>query len=186
MKKWKTLSTEIIKKNPWWEYRLDRFRMPNGYEGEYHYVHPQGEVLVIPVTAEGQILLHRQYRYLFDRMSLEFPAGHVEDGQTYEEAVRMELAQECGMAAGTLTFVGKLAPSVGEYDAYVHVYVASDLESTPATPDPTEDFELMTMSPAQVDEAILSGEMWDGYCVGPWMISKPHVETVIDRLLRVR
>jgi len=50
MKKWKTVSSEVLNKNPWTEFRHDRFEMPNGYQGDYFYLQtPGGSVTIVPV-----------------------------------------------------------------------------------------------------------------------------------------
>src|SRR5208283_655228 len=77
---WKKLTSKIVHKNPWWNYHLDSFQIPNGVKGEYHYVHTEGSSLIIPVIDNGKIILVNQYRYLRDRESIEFPCGGVKPG----------------------------------------------------------------------------------------------------------
>ena len=51
---WKKISSEDKFKNPWWTYRLDKYQLPNGKKGEYHYMHTGGSCFMIPITEEGK------------------------------------------------------------------------------------------------------------------------------------
>ena len=46
-----TISSQIIKSNPYWSYRLDTYIMPNGEPGDYHFVKSHGSVFIIPIAA---------------------------------------------------------------------------------------------------------------------------------------
>src|SRR6266516_3395152 len=65
-------------------------------------------VAVIAVTPDGRIPLVRVYRPLVETMSVEFPSGGAEPGESPEEAARRELLEETGCAAATLELVGTL------------------------------------------------------------------------------
>lgn len=70
-------------------------------------------VTVLPVTPEHEVILVRQYRPAIDSDSLELPAGHVEDGESPEEAARRELLEETGHQAGSVELLGCLHPDTG-------------------------------------------------------------------------
>ena len=181
MKKWKTLSSEVINKNPWTEFRHDRFEMPSGYQGDYFYLQtPGGSVTIVPILPDGRIVLHREYRYLFERESLEFPSGGVKAGQTPEQAAAAELEEETGYAGGSFEMLSKTAPTNGLLREYMHTFVATGLTEGVARPDETEDFEVVTMTVDEVDAAIASGEIWDGFCVTAWYFARPRVLEIIQ------
>lgn len=175
MKPWKQLSTEVKFKNPWWEYRLDRFELPDGKEGEYHYVHTKGSVLVVPITSEGSIVVTRQYRYLMRRESFEFLTGAVEEGESYEQAALRECSEEVGLLPGRLELVGSFAPSNGKADAMMYVYLAQNLAEVDGEPDETEDIQRLSVNVAGVDAAIASGGMWDGTSIAGWHLIRPRL-----------
>jgi ADP-ribose pyrophosphatase len=179
--KWQRLSTEIINHNPWTEFRHDRFRMPNGKEGDYYYLHTDGSVAIIAVQADGRVILHRQYRYLFGRDSLELPGGGMKPDQTPEEAFRAELAEEAGVRARQHQFLGTLAPANGVFDETQYVFLAWDLEPVTAEADETESFQLEPLTPAEIDAKIEANEFWDGFSIGPWALARPHVLVLIER-----
>src|SRR3974390_3773452 len=68
-------------------------------------------VAIIGVTEKGEILLVRQFRHAVNRMTLELPAGHVETGETPEQAARKELLEETGYEAESFQLLARLSPS---------------------------------------------------------------------------
>ena len=70
-------------------------------------------VSVVAVTEDGRLLLVRQFRPAVGRMTLELPSGHVEPGETPEQAARKELLEETGYLADTFTLLGNLSPDTG-------------------------------------------------------------------------
>lgn len=178
---WEQLSTEVVHKNPWTEYRHDTYRLPNGEVGNYYYLETPGAVVVVAIDVDGKILMHRQHRYLFGESSLEFPGGGIKFGQTTEQAAQVELAQEVGRQAKVLTQVGRIAPMNALIKEWQHVFVASDLSHVDAQLDETEEFERLSLTPTEIDEAIASGEMWDGFCMATWALAKPHVLEILEQ-----
>ena len=169
---WKTVSRSIQFKNPWWSYGRDAVLLPSGQEGEYHYVHSNGSSCVIPVAADGRILLVNQFRYLGGRESLEFPCGAVKDGSTHDQTAWHELAEETGYSAVSLVCIGAFNPYNGVTDELCRVYVARDLREVGASPDDTEQFELVTLSPEEIAGKIREGAIWDGMSIAAWCIAR--------------
>ncbi len=123
LKKWKKISSEDKFKNPWWTYRLDKFELPSGKQGEYHYMHTLDAVYILPVLEDGRVIWVKQYRYLFDRESIEVVAGRVEGDEDLEVAAHRELIEETGFD-GDLTKVGSCACEIGLDDSSMHIFVA--------------------------------------------------------------
>jgi ADP-ribose pyrophosphatase len=84
--------------------------------GQPHYV-IQGLdfVVIVAVTPQDQILLVRQYRTAVGEVTLELPAGHLDPGETPEQAARRELLEETGYGADTFELLGSLSPSVARF-----------------------------------------------------------------------
>lgn len=170
--RWKRMQIVGEIRNPWWIYRTEKFELPTGKRGEYHFVHTNGSSLTIPVLNDGRLALVRQYRYLCDRESLEFPCGSVKDGSSYEETARQELAEEAGYSAGNLTVIGEFNPYNGVTDEMCRVFHATELSAVQVPPDETEQFERVTLAPRDIESGILSGEIWDGMTLAAWAIAR--------------
>ena len=176
LQRWLRLTRSEKFKNPWWTYYLDGYQLPSGKEGEYHFVHTNGSSMVIPLREDNRILLVNQYRYLLDRESLEFPCGSVKDGATFEETARHELEEETGYSAQSLIHAGEFNPYNGITDEMCSVYIARDLQHVGASPDETEEFELVMLAPGEVEERIRRGTIWDGMTMAAWALVRARME----------
>jgi len=100
---------------------------------EPHYVlECKDYVSIVATNREGKLILVRQFRPAAGRFTLEIPSGHVEEGQTPEEAARVELLEETGYDAGKLEFLCDLSPDPGRMGNRMWLFFTSD-----ATPVPT-------------------------------------------------
>ncbi|MFA6456682.1 MAG: NUDIX hydrolase [Bacteroidota bacterium] len=170
IQRWKQLSTKIVLKNPWWTYKRDEFQIPNGVTGEYNYVHTNGASMIVPVTAEGKIILVNQYRYLCDKESIELPCGGVKEGKSYDETAVMELEEETGYRSNSLHVAAEFNPYNGVTNEICKVYLAKDLVKTHPIPDATEEFEILFRSPEEIDELIRTNTIWDGMTIAAWAL----------------
>lgn len=164
------ISTELVGRNPWWEYRKDIYGQPDGLHGEYHYVHTPGSVMVIPITDDGKLVLVKQYRYLNRRLGLEFIGGGIKQGKRAEESAGEELREEAGFIAGELTKIGEFNPMNGVTDEICNIFVARSLKRTVANPDSTEEFEVEEIEFANVSELIREGSIWDGMTLAAFAV----------------
>ena len=172
LRPWKKLSEAVVATNPWWTYRRDRCLLPGGTEGEYHYVHTGGSSMVLPQGADGRILLVNQYRYLMSRESLEFPCGSVKSGSTHERTAREELIEETGYSAGTLRAIGAFNPYNGVTDEMCRVYLGTGLRHVGSAPEESEEFELLWLSPQEIEIRIRDGSLWDGMTIAAWALAR--------------
>jgi len=123
--------------------------------------HPSA-VVIIPLIAPDQALVVTQYRYAMGRMSIEFPAGKIDPGETPEAAALRELTEETGYRAGVLQKLSVFAPSVGYSTEMIHIYLARDLIRTETKPDEHEIVQVEAIALARLKEMILAGEIIDG------------------------
>lgn len=175
-KEWKTVTSNVISKNKFWEYHCNTFTIDDSYVGEYHFVHTKGSSLVIPVMEDGRVLLLRQYRYLAKREGLEFPCGLIEKGISPEQNAMKELREESGFTAEKLEYAGAFAPSIGVCDEVCHIFIANKLSKKPLQPDETEEFLIEYYHPYEVDSLIRSLTIWDGLTISAWAISKNIIQ----------
>lgn len=173
MKKWEKLSEEILHKNPRWTYNHDKFKLPNGKEGDYYYLDNPGGSIMVPVLEDGQIVLVKQYRYLFDKEGVEFCSGGFKGNESPEEVARTELEEETGYR-GELKFIGEFAASRGFSKELMRVFLAKNLEKGESHPEETEEIEVLYKTPEEIDKMIETNEIWDGETMAAWAMVRKY------------
>jgi ADP-ribose pyrophosphatase len=138
MKDARLIETEVLLPKPK-RFVRETLAMPDGHELDWYYVDTPPSVMIVPVTADGGLVLVRQYRHNLKRYALELPAGTVSDGEKPARAALRELGEETGF---TLTRGAKLRPLGAYYslpsetNKYTHVFLAEPVvASGPASGD---------------------------------------------------
>ncbi|MBQ9748866.1 MAG: NUDIX hydrolase [Clostridia bacterium] len=141
----------------------DTVALPNGATATREVALHNGAVCVVPITDKGEIIMERQFRYPFDRVMWEIPAGKLDPGETdHLEAAKRELREETGYTAEKYTFIGEFFPSPAILSENIHMYVATGLKKGDQDLDEDEFLEVITLPMDKVVEMILSGEITDG------------------------
>ncbi|MFH1049890.1 MAG: NUDIX hydrolase [bacterium] len=170
VKKYETVSSEVIFRNPYWNYRFDEYILPNSKKGEYHFVDSRGACIVIPILGNNTFVMVRQYRYLNHRFSIEFPGGGLAKEKRIEDNASDELHEEAGYLAKKIELIGKFNPYNGVTNEICSVFVASDLLKSETCPDETEEFEILTLKEEEIIKKISSNEIWDGMTLASWSL----------------
>jgi ADP-ribose pyrophosphatase len=127
--------------------------------------HP-GSVVLIPMTANGDVILVRQYRHAIGRSAWELPAGTLKPYEEPRKAASRECHEEIGLLPGHLEEVGSFFPTPGYCDEEMTFYKASELrEAGPddeqAVQDEDEDIETQAFSVERIRTMIRSGDIID-------------------------
>lgn len=96
-------------------------------------------VSVFAVTRNGTIPLVRQFRPAVEQITLELPSGHVDEGQTPEQAARNELREETGFVAQEMIPLVRLSSDTGRLGNSIWCFFAPEAEpdqTTKFTPQP--------------------------------------------------
>jgi 8-oxo-dGTP pyrophosphatase MutT (NUDIX family) len=101
----------------------------------YYMLELQDYVAVVAVTPAKEVLLVRQFRPVVRQETLELPSGHVEPGESPEEAARRELLEETGYDAPNLELLGALVPDVGRLANRMWCYFAADVTPSAGAPE---------------------------------------------------
>ena len=104
-----------------------RSRSPRtGAEHDFFDIDSADWVNVVPVTAEGEVVMVRQYRHGSRTLTLETPGGMVDPGETPAEAAVRELLEETGYAPGEVVPVGGINPNPAIFRNRLHGFVVRD------------------------------------------------------------
>lgn len=127
--------------------------------------HP-GSVVLIPITASGEVILVRQYRHAIGRSAWELPAGTLKPNEDPKRAAARECHEEIGLLPGQLEELGSLFPTPGYCDEEMTFYRATGLrEPGPgdekAEQDEDEDIEKEAFGLERIRSMIRAGEIID-------------------------
>ena len=159
------LESEIIFQGKVVKLRLDAVEVPGGAHAKREVVEHPGGVGIVPVDAEGNVLLVHQFRYPLGRVVLEIPAGKLEPGEDHRITAIRELSEEVGVEAGKLTYLGHAFASPGFSNESIHLYLAEDLTFGESHP---EEDEFLVPERIHIDELTamaLDGRLNDGKSV---------------------
>lgn len=98
-----------------------------GVRGDYYVLEASDWVIVIPY-AGGKFLMVKQWRHGEAALSVEFPGGVIDKGESPEKAAERELREETGFSAGKLTKLGSVNPNPALFSNHVHVFLAENLK----------------------------------------------------------
>lgn len=150
--------------------RRDTVRLPDGeLATREHIVHP-GAVLIVPVLADGRLVVERQFRYPLDRVFVEFPAGKLDPGEAELETARRELREEAGYEAATWTPLGTVHTLVSYTNEKIDFFVAEGLTHVGAKLDDGEFLEIVTMTVDDMLAALDRGEITDAKTVAALLL----------------
>ena len=104
---------------------------PEGRRYAFPIVRSPGFAKVVPIMPDGDVLLIRQYRYAVGGVTLEVPAGAIDDGEAPIETARRELGEEALVASDRIEPLGEFTTSPGRMDERGYVFIALDCRPDP-------------------------------------------------------
>ena len=138
----------------------------NGRESNWDFIHHNGGAAVVPVTADGKILMVKQYRNALDRFTLEIPAGALDSVQeSGMECVARELEEETGYIAKSIEWLISTNSWAAFTNEKVEIFVARDLVPSKQNFDEEESIELKSYTLDELKTKIFSGEITDSKTV---------------------
>jgi ADP-ribose pyrophosphatase len=155
------LESQQVYQGHFLDVRRDRVALPDGGTAHREYIRHPGAVMVVPLLADGSLLLERQYRYPMGRVMLEFPAGKLDAGEDPRVCGQRELLEETGYSAAEWAYAGVLHNAIAYSDEGIHIFFARGLTRGEQKLDEGEFLELVTHTVDELDRLAVQGELTD-------------------------
>ncbi len=150
--------------------RSDLIELNSGIQIKRNIVEHPGSVVIIPQTKEGNILMVSQWRHAIQDHLIELPAGHIDSGETPEDAAYRELQEEIGFKPGKLISLSKIWVAPGWCNEKIHSYIALDLIVSKLKPDNDENITVLEFETSKIYQMIKDGEIVDSKTIATFMM----------------
>ena len=157
----KTVSSDLIFDGKIITVKKDTAELENGEVVNRELVVHPGGVCVVPVTENGEVLMVKQFRYPFQTVLTELPAGKLEIGEDHREAGLRELKEETGAVCEKFEYLGVCYPSVAYLTEKIHMYMATGLTFEQQHLDDDEFLDVIKVKLEDAVEMVMNGELPD-------------------------
>ena len=156
-----TLDSRLVFEGAFLRLYVDNVRSADGHVGTREYLRHPGAVMVVPLLADGHVVLERQFRYPLKRNAIEFPAGKIDAGESAFMCAQRELLEETGYRAGQWSYLGGLHNAIAYSDEKIEMFLAEGLTHEGATLDAGETLEVFTAPWEELLQWVRDGTVTD-------------------------
>jgi ADP-ribose pyrophosphatase len=140
--------------------RVDEVELADGRRTRREIVEHPGAVVIAAWDGE-RLATVRQWRHPAGAELLELPAGTLDPGEAPLATAARELAEECGLAAGSWVEGPRFYSAPGFCTELLHSFVATDLVEAPSIADADEELETGWLTLPEALAAIDEGRVMD-------------------------
>jgi len=144
--------------------------LPNGRRTTFSIVEHPGAVAIVPVHANGDVVLLRQFRPSIGEEIYEIPAGTIEKGEAPLATAKREIIEETGLKARQWSKIAEFFTAPGFCTELMHVYVSRGLSPAIAEGDADEVLRPVRMSIDQALKLIRTKKIRDAKSIAGLMI----------------
>jgi len=170
------ISSEIMAQGDLLTVKRDAVRLPNGNTSHREYVVHPGAVVVVPILANGNVVLERQFRYPLHQVFTELPAGKIDANEDVLITGQRELLEETGYTASDWVRLGAQHPCIGYSNEIIHIYLAGGLVAGEHQHDEDETLEVFEMKFEDCLSMIQRGEITDGKTIVALFLAEKYLQ----------
>lgn len=147
---WQVLKQTILYDSAWLRLLKEHVHLPNGVEiQDFYRIEMIPYVMMFAVDRQGRVAMVEHYKHGPHQVSLELPAGYIEEENPLETAKR-ELLEETGLVSDDWVALGKYFKDGNRGCGWVYGFLARSAEQTSETHH--EATEIMTIHFKSLDE----------------------------------
>jgi ADP-ribose pyrophosphatase len=161
--RWRTLASERLYSTPIFDLLRLRSTHPNRGERDFYVLSAPTWVNIIPLTAEREVVLVRQYRHGISDFTLEIPGGMVDpEDPNPAAAARREMREESGYDSNVVIPLGQVHPNPAIQPNTCHFFFAPNVVKV-GEPNPNlggaEETEVTLVPLASIKRMIATGSI---------------------------
>ncbi len=160
----KTVNKNYVYKGKIIKVRRDDAMLPNGNTAVREVVEHTGGVAIL-ATDNDCVYMVEQFRYPFEEVILELPAGKLNENENPKECATRELKEETGLTCASLKYIGCFYPSPGYALESLHIYVAEGLIKGESKLDPDEFLNVKKIKLSEIRKLIETNVIKDAKTV---------------------
>lgn len=161
-RRWETLETrDVFAAEPRLAVSVDKVRLPDGRIVEdYYRIRMTDYAVMFAQTAEGMVILERQYKHGVGDVVLTLPTGAIEPDEDPLAAAKRELLEETGYVADEWRLLGRFMVNGNQGCGRAHLFTArgARLVVEPDSGD-LEDMEIVLMGTDEALTSVLDGRL---------------------------
>jgi ADP-ribose pyrophosphatase len=170
------ISSEVLAQGDFLTVKKDIVSLANGNISLREYVMHPGAVVIVPLLANGNVLLERQFRYPLQQVFIELPAGKIDPDEDVLKTGRRELLEETGYSAQKWVKLGVQHPCIGYSNEVIHVYLATNLAAGRHQRDEDEMLEVFDVKLEQCLEMIQNQEITDSKTIVALFLADKYLQ----------
>lgn len=122
--RWRTVSKKTLADCRVFEVTERESESESGQTASFYVIESPEWVNIVPVTADGEVVLIEQYRHGTEEVTLEIPGGLIDEGESPAECAGRELTEETGYTGGELIYLGFSWPNPAIQSNRIHHFAA--------------------------------------------------------------
>ncbi|MBN1221202.1 MAG: NUDIX hydrolase [Anaerolineae bacterium] len=163
------------------DFSIRQARLSDGTVVDREVVINKGAVVIVPLTANNEVRLLKQYRAAAEKWIIEIPAGGLESGEDPDRAAPRELLEETGDQAATWQKLHGFYSAPGILTEFLHLYLATDLTPGSSNTEFDEHIEVMTVPWSEAIDMIRRHEIEDAKTIAGLMAAGLRLGLIGDR-----
>jgi ADP-ribose pyrophosphatase len=160
-KREKKISSQEIYKGHIVDLFVDQVELPNGDKATREVIRHCKASAILAFDEQGRVILEDQFRYPYDGIIKEIPAGKCDGDEDPDKAAVRELEEETGYHASHIERLGMIYPSCAYTDEVIYLYMATGLVEGKQHLDKDEDLDFYKISFEKLLDLIRKGEIQD-------------------------
>lgn len=135
---------------------------------------------VIPITADLEVVMVKQFRFGIEEFTTEIPGGLIESGESSLGGIKRELAEETGYTSDHWKHLGSLPFNPVYHKNYIHHFIAENACLTESRNlDLGEEIELILMPLSKVIPELKAGKFSHPHTISAFMLAFDHLSSLI-------